>query len=67
MAASVYTPPNAGLSEDVIRFVPTPQEVTVQPCVFKLLISYSSRSLEAEIIAFVNPASSNILRAFLDR
>ena len=47
IAASLYTPPKAGLSDEVIRLVPTPHEVTVQPCVFKLLIRYSSRSLEA--------------------
>ena len=32
-------------------FVPTPQEVMAAPCVFRLSIRYSSRSLEAEMIA----------------
>ena len=66
-AASLYTPPNAGLSFDVIRLVPTPQEVIAAPCVLRESIRYSSRSLEADIIASGKPASSNIRRAFLER
>ena len=51
MAASLYTPPNEGQSLEVIRLVPTPHEVIAAPCVFKESIRYSSKSLEAEIMA----------------
>ena len=67
MAASLYTPPNAGLSFAVMRFVPTPQDVIFAPCCFSESIRYSSRSEEAEMTAFLKPASSSILRAFFER
>ena len=50
----------------MIIFVPTPQEVMAAPWFFRLVIRYSSRSLEAEMTASGKPASSSILRAFLD-
>ena len=59
--------PKAGQSLEVIKFVPTPQEVIADPCVFKLSIRYSSKSLEAEITASENPASSNIFLASFDK
>ena len=66
-AASLYTPPKDGQSLAVIRLVPTPQELMVAPCIFRELIRFSSRSLEAEITASGNPASFSIFLAFLDR
>ena len=45
----------------------TPQELMAAPCNFRLLIRFSSRSLEAEITASLKPAASNIFFAFLDR
>ena len=47
-------------------FVPTPQEVIAAPWSFRLVIRYSSRSLEAEMTASGKPASSSIFRAFFD-
>ena len=67
IAASLYTPPKDGQSLEVIRLVPTPQELMVAPWIFKLSIRYSSRSFEAEMVAAGKPASSSIFFAFLDR
>ena len=66
-AASLYTPPNAGQSSEVINFVPTPHEVIGAPCAFKLEIRFSSRSPEAAMTASGKPASLSIIRAFLVR
>ena len=52
---------------EVIRLVPTPQELMAAPWAFRLLIKSSSRSLEAEMTASLKPASSSICLAFLDR
>ena len=43
----------SGAILEVIRFVPTPQEVICAPWLFRLSIRYSSKSLEAEITASV--------------
>ena len=66
-AASLYTPPKEGQSLAVIKLVPTPQELMAAPCIFRELIRFSSRSLEAEMTASEKPASSSIFLAFLER
>ena len=53
-AASLYTPPKDGQSLAVIRLVPTPQELMVAPCIFRELIRFSSRSLEAETVSYTH-------------
>lgn len=53
-----------GQSLAVIRLVPTPQELMAAPCIFRELIRFSSRSLEAEITASGKPASVSIFLAF---
>ena len=67
IAASLYTPPNAGQSLLVIMLVPTPQELMVAPCSFRDWIRFSSRSLEAEMMASVKPSASRAALTFLDR
>ena len=46
----MYTPPNAGQSFEVIRFVPTPHLFIVAPCNFNEDIIFSSKSFDADII-----------------
>ena len=67
IAASLYTPPNAGWSFEVIRLVPTPHEPMAAPCALSDSIRYSSRSLDAHMTASGNPASSSIFLAFFER
>ena len=52
---------------EVIKLVPTPQDVIMAPWNFRLSIRYSSRSFEAEMTASAKPASSSIRRASLER
>ena len=66
-AASLYTPPKAGVFLEVMRFVPTPQESIHAPWDKRESIKYSSKSLEAQIEASVKPASSSIFLAFFER
>ena len=65
-AASLYTPPKAGQSLEVMRLVPTPQELMAwRPESSSCAIRYSSRSLEAEMTASGKPAASSIFLRLL--
>lgn len=67
IAASLYTPPSAGISAEVMSLVPTPQRSIFAPCCMREEMEYSSRSPDAQMIASENPASSSIFLAFLER
>ena len=49
-AASLYTPPNDGQSSEVISLVPTPHVPILAPCVLRLAIRFSSRSLGKRLL-----------------
>ena len=67
IAASLYTPPKTGFDLLVISRSPTPKVSTCAPCIIRSRIRYSSSEFDAVILQFGRPASSSILRAFLDK
>ena len=66
IAASLFTPPNAGQSALVISLVPTPHESILAFFYFSEDIKFSSKSEDATILASLKPAASSIFLAFFD-